>query len=72
MGLLDFFKLKYFYLKIMKKFWLNKKWRLTFISAIAFRLVLLPLTVLAKQMGDGSVLPFPSVPSASVAASTLP
>ena len=55
----------------MKKFWFNKKWRLTFISAIAFLFVLFPLTVLAKQMGDGSVLPFPPVPSASVAAPTL-
>ena len=55
----------------MKKFLLNKKWRLLFISAIAFLFVLLPLTVLAKQMGDGSVLPFPPVPSASVAAPTL-
>ena len=55
----------------MKKFWINKKWRLIFIGAIAFLLVLLPLTVLAKQIGDGSVLPFPPVPSASVAAPTL-
>ena len=55
----------------MKKFWIDKKWRLIMISAIAFLLVLLPLTVLAKQMGDGSVLPFPPVPSASVAAPTL-
>ena len=55
----------------MQRLWFSKKWRLTFISAIAFLLVLLPLTVLAKQMGDGSVLPFPPVPSASVAAPTL-
>ena len=55
----------------MQRLWFSKKWRLTFISAIAFLLVILPLTVLAKQMGDGSVLPFPHVPSASVAAPTL-
>ena len=55
----------------MQRLWFSKKWRLTFISAIAFLFVLLPLTVLAKQMGDGSVLPFPPVPSASVAAPTL-
>ena len=55
----------------MQRLWFSKKWRLTFISAIAFLFVLLPLTVLAKQIGDGSVLPFPPVPSASVAAPTL-
>jgi hypothetical protein len=55
----------------MKKFWINKKWRLIFIGAIAFLFVLLPLTVLAKQIGDGSVLPFSPVPLASVATSTL-
>jgi len=55
----------------MKKFWINKKWRLMMISAIACLVVLLPLTVLAKQIADGSVLPFPPVPSASIAAPTL-
>ena len=55
----------------MGKFDFSQKWRLILVGAIAFVVVLVPLAVFAQKIGDGSVLPFPPVPSASIAAPTL-
>lgn len=50
---------------------MNKKRWLILLSAIACLIILMPVIAIAKPPADGSVLPFPPVPSASVAAPTL-
>lgn len=55
----------------MTRLWFSRKWRLRLIGVITFFVVLLPLIVIAKQVANGLVLPFPPTPSASVAGATL-